>query len=82
MSLILKGIDMPMETDYLRLALLRSGRDNEVLVFDDETNALIGQAIQIPKGHGRIIDAGKVYCYNFWEEQNLDEAPTILEAEE
>ena len=56
MSLILQGIDMPIETDYLRLALFRSGRDNEVLVFDDATNTLIGEAIQIPKGHGKIGD--------------------------
>lgn len=81
MSLILKGIDMPMETDYLRLALLRSGRDNEVLVFDDETNALIGQAIQIPKGHGRLIDANEVNKHIIGY-VDLRDCLTILEAEE
>ncbi len=59
MSFIIQGIDLPIEKDYLRLALLRSGRDNEVLVFDDETNTLIGEAIQIPKDHGRIADITK-----------------------
>lgn len=77
MSIILKGIDMPMETDYLRLALFRSGRDNEILVFDDATNALIGKAIQIPENHGRLIDADK-YEYP----GDLIYEPTILEAEE
>ena len=97
MSLILKGIDMPMETDYLRLALLRSGRDNEVLVFDDETNALIGQAIQIPKGHGDIKDSKEILARAEQEvdglvmsaehlpmviEWILNKSDTFLEAEE
>ena len=92
MSLILKGIDMPMETDYLRLALLRSGRDNEVLVFDDETNALIGQAIQVPFPHGRLEDVDELKSiksiqsadFNSIEaiQKWIDNAPTILEAEE
>ena len=56
MSFIVKGVDLPIETDYLRLTLFRSGRDNEVLVFDDTTNTLIGEAIQIPKEHGAIKD--------------------------
>ena len=38
--------------------------------------------IEIPTPHGRLIDADKVFCYNFWDEQNIDNAPTILEAEE
>ena len=97
MSLILEGIDMPMETDYLRLVLFRSGRDNEVLVFDDETNALIGQAIQIPKGHGNLKDDKEILARAEQEvdglvmsvehlpmvlEWILDKSDTFLEAEE
>ena len=97
MSLILQGIDMPIETDYLRLALFRSGRDNEVLVFDDATNTLIGEAIQIPKGHGRLIDGDALENTINYDLLHRDEddgfstksiwsyiknAPTILEAEE
>jgi len=88
MSLILKGINLPEETDYLRLAIVKSGRDNEVLVFDDVTNTLIGEAIQIPKRHGRLkdFDADGIHPVIVDGEymvkvDDLDELPTILEAE-
>lgn len=38
--------------------------------------------IEIPTPHGRLIDADKVFCYDFMDEQNIDNAPTIIEAEE
>lgn len=94
MSFIVKGIDLPIETDYLRLALLRNGRDNEVLVFDDVTNTLIGRAIQIPNPHGDIKDVSdfisdlRIYESKYCGEQgyitqdDIIDAPTILEAEE
>ena len=81
MSLILKGIDLPSkDKSPLVITVWADG-----VVCSVDSNGGIEEttsAIQIPKGHGRIIDASKVYCYNYWEEQNLDEAPTILEAEE
>jgi hypothetical protein len=88
MSLILKGVNLPEETNYLRLAIVRSGRDNEVLVFDDITNTLIGEAIQISNPHGRLkdFDADGVHPVIVDGEymvrvDDLDEIPTILEAE-
>jgi hypothetical protein len=96
MSFVVKGVDLPIETDYLRLALLRSGRDNEILVFDDTTNVLIGRAIQISNPHGRLIDEKEILSPVMCRPKSLrldnnaqyniitliDEAPTILEAEE
>ena len=83
MSLILKGIDLPKDEEpSLKLLIASDGdvykRTKDDLIFIG-TNA---QAIQIPTPHGRLIDADKVFCYNFWDEQNIDNAPTILEAEE
>lgn len=78
MSLILKGIDLPKEGSRM------------VEIYPDGTaSADLGnfypdmiEAIQIPTPHGRLIDADKVFCYDFMDEQNIDNAPTILEAEE
>lgn len=90
MSLILKGIDMPKSCGECEFNYNLEGGSYEwwecVILHDDinqfDTRRTDCPLVEIPTPHGRIIDAGKVYCYNFWEEQNLDEAPTILEAEE
>ena len=79
MSLILNGVDMPICSNEECAVVIRKDKA-EVLQTGYKKRTV--EVIQISKPHGRIIDASKVYCYNFWEEQNLDEAPTILEAEE
>ena len=83
MSIILKGIDLP-ETNEIRMVAINSNGKvffNTVKVgTPDKTK--ISQAIQIPKGHGRLVDADKIFTYSHWEEQAVSEAPTILEAEE
>lgn len=78
MSIILKGIDLP-EINEIRMVAINS---NGKVFFNtvkagtpDKTE--ISQAIQIPKGHGRLIDADK-YLYH----GDLVYEPTILEAEE
>lgn len=78
MSLILKGVDMPICSNEECVVVIKK---NKAEVLQTGYKKRIVEVIQISKPHGRIIDAGKVYCYNYWEEQNLDEAPTILEAE-
>ena len=87
MSLIIKGIDLPNKGYLTEITdvTIRQFADGKIQIEIPKTSMpyyRLYEAIQISKPHGRIIDAGKVYCYNFWEEQNLDEAPTILEAEE
>lgn len=58
MSILIKGIDMPPTVNGVKLThelYIRSdGR-----VFDDDLEE-VGQAIQIPRPHGRLIDADKI----------------------
>ena len=90
MSLILQGIDMPKETDGLSITFHSQDGVMETHILDAT------QAIQIPKGHGRLIDGDKIDFDEFWHregqgftiavcqkaQQIIEEQPTILEAEE
>lgn len=82
MSLILKGIDLPHEE--INLTITKDGR-----IYFDNKYHLIAEAIQIPKGHGRIGDLDELQKairtdimgglnYGYF----IRNAPTILEAEE
>ena len=88
MSLILKGIDMPepIKDQYTHLELyVRS----DGVVFDDDLEE-VGQAIQIDRPHGRLIDGDMVadmldsmmahHTLNRAYDEVMD-APTIIEAE-
>ena len=89
MSIILKGIDMPeKENQMYMMELYADGHCSVAKIEDGECYELTipseTEAIQIPKGHGRLIDADTVDTWG-WEkpcEDKLDNAPTILEAEE
>lgn len=79
MSLILKGIDLPKK-GFIKLEIHSDG-----LVWEEgrDWSKYENAAIQIPKGHGDIVDISNVnvkedvyhQCYRI-------DAPTILEAEE
>lgn len=87
MSILIKGIDMPKDGD--RIYLLIEG--------DKCFNALdpiqtLAEAIQIPKGHGRLIDADalelekEVELADDWKTAHeiancVKYAPTILDEE-
>jgi len=79
MSIILKGIDP--KTDYGLCILTIKG---ELIT----ANGKHIQTIQIPRGHGRIIDEDEIYEQPHCGECNdatldaIDKAPAILEAEE
>lgn len=87
MSLILKGIDMPepIKDQYTHLELyVRS----DGVVFDDDLEE-VGQAIQIDRPHGRLIDVDKLkeairtdIMGGLNYERFINDALTILEAEE
>lgn len=104
MSLMLKGIDMPEkgETLILKIKDSRIYREYPRYKFQP-TRIKDAQAIQIPKGHGRLIDADALetvfkdmakcewnqkafpisWAYAFEDTiDEIDNAPTILEAEE
>ena len=80
MSIILKGIDLPGEGESIHVLITSNG--NFGIVSNKNVDIGFRKAIQIPKGHGRLIDANKIFTYNHWEEQAVNEAPIILEAEE
>ncbi len=96
MSIILKGIDIPKNNEYIPMRIYGNGH---IWI----NGAYKGVAIQIPTPHGRLIDADALetvfkdmakcewnqkaspisWAYAF--EDTIDEiydAPTILEAEE
>ena len=84
MSIILKGIDLPKEKDEaLLLLILGDGTVAEKIDSDRYEEMTNTQAIQIPKGHGRlIIDVWDGSAKRGSFEMFMDDAPTILEAEE
>lgn len=88
MSLILKGIDMPKGTDGLSITFHSQDGVTETHILD------VTQAVQIPKGHGRLIDVDRLIrdevehlLYHLPNGDtaiprvDIDNAPTILEAE-
>ena len=87
MSLILKGIDLPKEGEWLEV-IIKPTKEVIVDTIRYRDNALLKteyeSAIQIPKGHGRLIDESdltdELIELNDLNLENI--APTILEAEE
>ena len=99
MSLILKGINLPKEGEWLEV-IIKPTKEVIVDTIRYRDNALLnteyGSATQIPKSHGRLIDEQKVLltnleifmCDGSYKEalklicEKLDDAPTIIDAEE
>ena len=93
MSLILKGIDLPKDRDYVNLSIYSNGD-----VYEQAENGFYfrinADAIQIPKDHGRIIDEKELktkihdvtleggVLHGCIDKTVIHEVPTILEAEE
>lgn len=63
MSIILKGIDLPKEGEWLEV-IIKPSREVIVDTIRYKDNALLKteykSASQIPKGHGRLIDADEL----------------------
>lgn len=96
MSLILEGLNIPKEGEWLEI-IIKPTKEVIVDTIRYRDNALLnteyGSAIQIPKSHGRLIDEREVKKTQFiindqWGSYpvislgNLNHIPTILEAEE
>ena len=89
MSIILKGIDLPKENGFHIITIWSDGviyaRTVEGL---SETTINKAEAIQIPKTHGRIgdidgiLEALPTEYLGSTVHAIINEAPTILEAEE
>lgn len=88
MSILIEGIDLPKEGEHI-LALIKN--DGKCSYFEETALTRImktTEAIQIPKGHGRLIDGDKI-VKEYYKKPTylhlctiLNDAPTILEAEE
>lgn len=92
MSIILKGIDMPKEGEWLEV-IIKPTKEVIADTIRYGDNALLkteyDSVIQVPKGHGRLKDfdgdgihpiiVDGVYMVKV---DDLDEMPTILESEE
>ena len=91
MSIILQGIDLPKGGDTINITIDSDGQAYPLDVWPTEED--IHRAIQIPKKHGRLIDAklladtinkaiqdGTFTSKSIWEW--IGDAPTILEGEE
>ena len=89
MSIILKGIDLPKEDEWLEV-IIKPTKEVIVDTIRYRDNALLkteyGSAIQIPTPHGRLIDRDDIYIGRWDIDSDLAEqiqnAPTILESEE
>ncbi len=93
MSLILKGIDLPTNGETLIVGICGDGyvsvEHSKPLVLAIDPTI---EAIQIPKGHGRLIDGDKLNkSVHMWNPaytygrsaftREINNAPTILGAE-
>ena len=91
MSLILKGIDIPKK-GTIKLEIEPNGT---VWAEGKDWQSYTESAIQIPKGHGKVIDGGWVkynlenysdlptkYLHMDLVREAIEDAPTILESEE
>lgn len=93
MNILIKGLDIP-KSEHERITV-QIGSDGAVyLVTDFELKAEVYKfnAVEVPEPHGRLIDADALkeygimaadYCVDlFVPVDDIDDAPTIIEAEE
>ena len=78
MSLILKGIDLPKK-GTIKLEIEPNGT---VWAEGKDWQSYTESAIQIPKGHGNIIDESKAVVTETIDGYYEITAPTILKGEE
>ena len=92
MSIILKGIDMPTDRKPYGIEVIYrfEGADG---LFSEKNYLSPNQAIQIPKGHGRLIDKDELLSHlskdplfdlveRYGVSGVIESRPTIIEAEE
>jgi len=94
MSVLIKGIDIPTYLNEDCVVVIR--KDGKADVWQTGVKERTVEAIQIPTPHGRLIDEKEVILhhyetvdrevehpkYQITPREMLDDAPTILEAEE
>ena len=87
MSFIIKRIDLPKEGETIFLAIKKN---TAIETTYKGFNIGYHEAIQISKGHGRLIDADNLIPQEVWIDEmsfeavdydDIEKVPTILEAE-
>lgn len=72
MSMVIKGLDLPTEADVIFIGITKTGkcglevRRNEYMLID------YAEAIQIPKGHGRLTDIDELSSRMYHEAFETD----------
>ena len=87
MSILIKGIDMPETNETRMIAITSNGVAFFSTIKGGETSkSEKTEAIQIPKGHGRIIDENEaienVACFHGTAWLDTDGIKPLLEVEE
>lgn len=95
MSILIKGLNMPKDDceAYRELIITNNYIGNgkiQMLAHDSNTNEFIGEVVEVPEPHGRLIDADAIIVNrsdyytsdDFMEAINmLEDAPTVIKAE-
>lgn len=85
MSIILEGIDLPTDRKPYGIEVIYrfEGADG---LFSEKNYLSPNQAVQIPKGHGRIIDEDEAFenvaCFHGTAWLDTEGIEALLEAEE
>ena len=76
MSLLIEGMDMPIDGKEIHLRIDSHG---EVYVYNTYPT-MICKAVEVPTPHGRLIDVEKIDL--ILTKQDIRKIPTVIEAEE
>ena len=100
MSVLIKGLNMPKDDceAYQEIIITNNYVGNgkiQMLAHDSNTNEFIGEVVEVPTPHGRLIDAealssqfhkdtGRLHLITThgFVSECIEDAPTVIEAEE
>ena len=91
MGLYIPKIEMPKDNcEAIRqITITNNWIDGEmkILAHDSVTNEFIGEVVEVPEPHGRLIDADELLKKHFtkwtcYDAERIGTAPTVIEAEE
>ena len=82
MSILIKGMEMPKDGDVL---MVRKDDDGKTYIKGSHTWGYSAEIIELPAGHGRLIDADALVKKQPIPELGaprwlIEQAPTIIEA--
>lgn len=92
MSLYIKGMKMPKDDvhAFKLITITNNWVDGEIIMLahDSVTNEFIGEVVEVPEPHGRLVDLDKM-IEELWDGNSMEVGkielrfiPTIIESEE